>query len=152
MSPCSFHPETSRSQPTYTKEQPETVATGVVSFECTQQEGVAKEQCQKVLADPSGETNLGDITSMINKKPTTEMMTLDTHSTVIMTIYGCAVNVLERCHALRVWWMMDTAVNAAHADENPNRNVTSVRESHDGFSSLYQGGTRKPPMLLGVEV
>lgn len=89
---------------------------------------------------------------MTNKKLTTEIMTLDVHSTVIMTIYGCAVIFLERCQARRVWWMMDTAVKTAHADEKPNMKVTSVRESHDGSSSVYQGGTRKPPMLLGVEV
>lgn len=71
---------------------------------------------------------------------------------MIMIIYGWAENFLERCHALRVWWMMDTAVKAAQADENPNMKVMSVRESHDGSSSLYQGGTRRPPMLLGVEV
>lgn len=47
--------------------------------------------------------------------------------------------------------MMVTAVKAAHADENPNKNVTSVRESHDGSSGSYQDGIRKPPMLLGVE-
>lgn len=87
---------------------------------------------------------------MTNRKLTTEMMTLETHSTMIMMIYGCAVGFLERRQARRAWWMMDTAVKAAHADEKPNMKVTSVIESHDGSSSSYQGGTRKPPMVLGV--
>lgn len=88
---------------------------------------------------------------MTNKKLITDITTLDAHSTLIMTTYGCAMRFLVRRRARRAWWMMVTAVKAAHADENPNKNVTSVRESHDGSSGSYQDGIRKPPMLLGVE-
>lgn len=67
-------------------------------------------------------------------------------------MYGCVTTFLERYQVLRAWWMMVTAVKVAHADENPNRNVTSVRDSRDGVSGLYHGGIKNPPILLGAGV
>lgn len=95
-------------------------------------------------------TNLGGITSRMNKKLIMEIITLETHSTEIMTIYGCVTSLFERRHVRCAWWIMVTAVTAANAVEKPSIKVTKARDNSDGGSMVYHGGTRSPPMLLGV--
>lgn len=82
----------------------------------------------------------------------TEIITLDTHSTATMTIYGCVANLRDRRHVRCAWWMMLTAVKAAHAVEKPKMNETSAKDSDEGSSTRYHDGTSSPPMLLGVAI
>lgn len=98
------------------------------------------------------ETNLGGITATTNKKLTTEMITLDSHSRETITMYVCAKIFFFLRHALCVWWTMVTAVKTAHAVENPNKKVTIPMDRRDGVSGSYHAGIRKPPMLLGVGI
>lgn len=77
-------------------------------------------------------------------------MTLEIHSTEIMTIYGCVASLCDRRHVRCAWWMMVTAVTAANAVEKPSINVTKARDSSEGVSVMYHGGMSSPPMLLGV--
>lgn len=88
----------------------------------------------------------------MNKKLTMEIITLETHSTVIMIMYGCVTILRDRRHVRCAWWIMVTAVTAANAVEKPSIKVTKERDSSVGGSIVYHGGTRKPPMLLGVGI
>lgn len=97
-------------------------------------------------------TNLGGIVLRMNRKLITEIITLEAHSAVTMTIYGCVTILCDRRHVRCAWWMMVTAVTAANAVEKPSIKVIKAREISDGESVVYHGGTRSPPMLLGVGV
>lgn len=86
----------------------------------------------------------------MNRKLMMEITTLESHSTEIMRMYGCVTTLFDRRHVRCAWWMMVTALTAANAVEKPSINVTKAKDSSDGVSVIYHGGTNSPPMLLGV--
>lgn len=75
-------------------------------------------------------------------------MTLASHTPDIIKTYGWVNSRLERYKIRYAWATIVVAVNTAHADEKPNKNVMSVNEDWSVTSVLYQGGMRSPPILL----